>query len=71
MDFITPEKKDVLEYAKSVKDGIQKEGLIKPIPRDEVYTEDIQIELAKNAFKYADQVNGGIGSGQKFPSRQC
>ncbi len=65
--FYNTRKKDVLEYAKSVKDGVQKEGLIKSIPRDEVYTEDIQIELAKNAFKYADQVNGGIGSGQKFP----
>ncbi len=65
--FYNTRKKDVLEYAKSLKDGVQKEGLIKPIPRDEVYTEDIQIELAKNAFKYADQVNGGIGSGQKFP----
>ena len=65
--FYNNRKKDVLEYAKSVKDGVHKEGLIKPIPRDEVYTEDIQIELAKNAFKYADQVNGGIGSGQKFP----
>ena len=65
--FYNTRKKDVLEYAQSVKDGVQKEGLIKPIPRDEVYTEDIQIELAKNAFKYADQVNGGIGSGQKFP----
>ena len=58
-----------MEYAKSVKDGVQKEGLIKPIPRDEV-TEDIQIELAKNAFKYADQVNGGIEV-TKIPLHQC
>jgi uncharacterized protein YyaL (SSP411 family) len=58
--FYNTRKKDVLEYAKSVKDGVQKEGLIKPIPRDEVYTEDIQIELAKNAFKYAEFVNNSL-----------
>ena len=65
--FYNTRKEDVLEYAKSVKEGVQKEGLIKVAPRDNVYNSELQIDLAKKAFKYADKVNGGIGSGQKFP----
>jgi uncharacterized protein YyaL (SSP411 family) len=65
--FYNTRKDDVLEYAKSVKEGVQKEGLVKAAPRDDVYNSELQIDLAKKAFKYADKVNGGIGSGQKFP----
>ena len=65
--FYNTRKDDVLEYAKSVKEGVQKEGLVKAVPRDDVYNSELQIDLAKKAFKYADKVNGGIGSGQKFP----
>jgi uncharacterized protein YyaL (SSP411 family) len=65
--FYNTRKDDVLEYAKSVKEGVQKEGLVKATPRDDVYNSELQIDLAKKAFKYADKVNGGIGSGQKFP----
>ena len=65
--FYNTRKDDVLEYAKSIKEGVQKEGLIKAVPRDDVYNSELQIDLAKKAFKYADKVNGGIGSGQKFP----
>ena len=65
--FYNTRKDDVLEYAKSVKEGVQKEGLVKSAPRDDVYNSELQIDLAKKAFKYADKVNGGIGSGQKFP----
>ena len=65
--FYKTRKQDVLEYAKSVKEGVQKEGLVKPIPRDDIYNSELQIDLAEKAFKYADKVNGGIGSGQKFP----
>ena len=65
--FYNTRKDDVLEYAKSVKEGVQKEGLVKAVPRDDVYNSELQIDLAEKAFKYADKVNGGIGSGQKFP----
>jgi uncharacterized protein YyaL (SSP411 family) len=65
--FYNTRKDDVLEYAKSVKEGVQKEGLVKAAPRDDVYNSELQMDLAKKAFKYADKVNGGIGSGQKFP----
>jgi len=65
--FYNTRKDDVLEYAKSVKEGVQKEGLVKAVPRDDVYNSELQTELAEKAFKYADKVNGGIGSGQKFP----
>ena len=65
--FYNTRKDDVLEYAKSVKEGVQKEGLVKAIPRDDVYNSELQMDLAKKAFKYADKLNGGIGSGQKFP----
>ena len=65
--FYNTRKDDVLEYAKSVKEGVQKEGLVKAVPRDDVYNSELQMDLAKKAFKYADKVNGGIGSGQKFP----
>ena len=65
--FYNTRRDDVLEYAKSVKEGVQKEGLVKAAPRDDVYNSELQIDLAKKAFKYADKVNGGIGSGQKFP----
>jgi uncharacterized protein YyaL (SSP411 family) len=65
--FYNTRKDDVLEYAKSVKEGVQKEGLVKAAPRDDVYNSELQIDLAEKAFKYADKANGGIGSGQKFP----
>jgi uncharacterized protein len=64
--FYRTRKPDVLEYANSVREGVKKEALIKPSPRDEIYSSELQIELAEKAFKYSDKINGGIGSGQKF-----
>ena len=65
--FYKTRKPDVLEYANSVREGVKKEALVKPSPRDETYSSELQIELAEKAFKYSDKINGGIGSGQKFP----
>ena len=66
-EFYKTRKKDVLEYAKSVRDGVKKESLIKPIAKKTNYTSDFQSELATKAFNFIDKLNGGIGSGQKFP----
>ena len=65
--FYKTRKSDVLEYANSVREGVKKEALVKPSPRNETYSTDLQIELAEKAFKYSDKINGGIGNGQKFP----
>ena len=65
--FYKTRKPDVLEYANSVREGVKKEALVKPSPRNETYSTDLQIELAEKAFKYSDKINGGIGNGQKFP----
>ena len=65
--FYKTRKPDVLEYANSVREGVKKEALVKASPRDETYSSELQIELAEKAFKYSDKINGGIGSGQKFP----
>ena len=65
--FYKTRKPDVLEYANSVREGVKKEALVKPSPRNETYSTELQIELAEKAFKYSDKINGGIGNGQKFP----
>ena len=65
--FYKTRKSDVLEYANSVREGVKKEALVKPSPRNETYSTELQIELAEKAFKYSDKINGGIGNGQKFP----
>jgi len=65
--FYKTRKPDVLEYANSVREGVKKEALVKPSPRNETYSNELQIELAEKAFKYSDKINGGIGNGQKFP----
>ena len=64
--FYKTRKADVLEYANSVREGVKKEGLVKPSLRDEIYSSELQIELAQKAFNYSDKMNGGIGNGQKF-----
>ena len=65
--FYKTRKPDVLEYANSVREGVKKEALVKPSPRNETYSPELQIELAEKAFIYSDKINGGIGNGQKFP----
>ena len=65
--FYKTRKPDVLEYANSVREGVKKEALVKPSPRNETYSTELQIELAEKAFIYSDKINGGIGNGQKFP----
>ena len=65
--FYKTRKSDVLEYANSVREGVKKEALVKPSPRNETYSTELQIELAEKAFIYSDKINGGIGNGQKFP----
>ena len=65
--FYKTRKPDVLEYANSVREGVKKEALVKPSPRNETYSNELQIELAEKAFIYSDKINGGIGNGQKFP----
>ena len=66
-EFYKNRKTDVLEYAKSIKEGVQKEALVKPVTDKEVYSDELQKQLAHNAFKYTDKVNGGFGNSQKFP----
>ena len=66
-EFYKTRKKDVLEYANNVRDGVKKESLIKPIAKKINYSSDFQSELATKAFNFIDKLNGGIGSGQKFP----
>ena len=65
--FYKTRKPDVLEYANSVREGVKKEALVKPSPRNETYSTELQIELVEKAFIYSDKINGGIGNGQKFP----
>ena len=65
--FYNTRKSDVLQYANSLKEGVKKDALVKLSPKDETYSTELQIELAEKAFKYSDKINGGIGSGQKFP----
>ena len=66
-EFYKNRKTDVLEYAKSIKEGVQKEALVKPVTDKEIYSDELQKQLANNAFKYTDKVNGGFGNSQKFP----
>ncbi len=66
-EFYKTRKKDVLEYANNVRDGVKKESLIKPIAKKINYSSDFQSELANKAFDFTDKLNGGIGGGQKFP----
>ena len=66
-EFYKNRKTDVLEYAKSIKEGVQKEALVKPVTDKEIYSDELQKQLAHNAFKYTDKVNGGFGNSQKFP----
>ena len=66
-EFYKTRKDDVLEYAKTVRDGVKKESLIKPITKETNYTSDLQNNLANKAFNFTDKINGGIGLGQKFP----
>ena len=66
-EFYKTRKADVMEYASSVKEGVKKESLIKPIERSADYNFDFQNKLANKAFNFTDKINGGIGSGQKFP----
>ena len=66
-EFYKTRKKDVLEYANNVRDGVKKESLIKPIAKKINYSSDFQSELATKAFDFTDKLNGGIGGGQKFP----
>ena len=66
-EFYKTRKADVMEYASSVREGVKKESLIKPIERSADYNFDFQNKLADKAFNFTDKINGGIGSGQKFP----
>ena len=66
-EFYRTRKSDVLEYAKNVKEGVQKEALVTPTADKEIYSNKLQNELAENAYKYADKINGGFGNSQKFP----
>ncbi|MEO2143095.1 MAG: thioredoxin domain-containing protein, partial [Flavobacteriaceae bacterium] len=66
-EFYKNRKTDVLEYAKNIKEGVRKEALVKPVTDKEVYSDELQKQLANNAFKYTDKVNGGFGNSQKFP----
>ena len=66
-EFYKTRKADVMEYASSVRDGVKKESLIKPVERSADYNFDFQNKLANKAFNFTDKINGGIGSGQKFP----
>ena len=66
-EFYRSRKSDVLEYAKNVKEGVKKEALVRPTTEKEVYSKDLQNELADKAFKYVDKINGGFGNSQKFP----
>ena len=66
-EFYKTRKADVMEYASSVREGVKKESLIKPVERSADYNFDFQDKLANKAFNFTDKINGGIGSGQKFP----
>ncbi|MAV04306.1 MAG: thioredoxin domain-containing protein [Flavobacteriaceae bacterium] len=66
-EFYKTRKEDVMEYARSVKDGVKKESLINPVERSVDYTLDFQNKMANKAFTFTDKINGGIGNGQKFP----
>ena len=66
-EFYRTRKSDVLEYAKNVKEGVQKEALVTPTADKEIYSNKLQNELAENAYKFADKINGGFGNSQKFP----
>ncbi|MBT5858227.1 MAG: thioredoxin domain-containing protein, partial [Flavobacteriaceae bacterium] len=66
-EFYKNRKTDVLKYAKSIKEGVRKEALVKPVTDKEIYSDELQKQLANNAFKYTDKVNGGFGNSQKFP----
>lgn len=66
-EFYRTRKSDVLEYAKNIKEGVNKEALVSPTLDKEVYSKDLQKELADKAFKYTDKINGGFGNSQKFP----
>jgi len=66
-EFYRTRKSDVLEYAKNIKEGVQKESLVTPIADKEIYSNKLQNELAENAYKFTDKINGGFGNSQKFP----
>ena len=54
-EFYKTRKKDVLEYANNVRDGVKKESLIKPIAKKINYSSDFQSELANKAFDITDK----------------
>ena len=66
-EFYRTRRSDILEYAKNVKEGVQKEALVTPTADKEIYSNKLQNELAENAYKFTDKINGGFGNSQKFP----
>jgi len=66
-EFYRTRRSDILEYAKNVKEGVQKEALVTPTVDKEIYSNKLQNELAENAYKFTDKINGGFGNSQKFP----
>ena len=66
-EFYRTRKSDVLQYAKNIKEGVQKESLVTPTADKEIYSNKLQNELAENAYKFTDKINGGFGNSQKFP----
>ena len=53
-EFYKTRKADVMEYASSVREGVKKESLIKPIERSADYNFDFQNKLANKAFNFTD-----------------